>query len=90
MFWDNYGHFGITKKQDGFLLNLNHHNQNQKELIKIPLKLGYKAIAIKTDLLGCFDKPVDTVINYCKGIVEKDDILTIGETRAMYNTSHFK
>ena len=40
----------------------------------------YKAFAIKTDILGCFDNPVSTVIEYCKGIVEKNDILTIGES----------
>ena len=55
-FWENYGHFGITKKQDGLLVNLNRHNKT--ELIEIPLKLGYKAIAVKTDLLGSFDNPM--------------------------------
>ena len=33
--WDNYGHFGITKRQDGLLVNLNRHNQNKKELTTI-------------------------------------------------------
>ncbi len=80
VFWDNYGHFGIAKKQDGFLLNLNSHNQNKKELTEIPLKLGYKAIAVKTDLLGSFDNPTETVINYCKDVIKNGDILTIGET----------
>ena len=78
IFWENYGHFGITKKQDGLLVNLNRHNK--KELIEIPLKLGYKAIAVKTDLLGSFDNPIETVINYCKHVTRKKDILTIGET----------
>ncbi len=80
VFWDNYGHFGITKKQDGFLVNLNRHNQNKKELIQIPLKQDYKAIAVKTDLLGSFDNPTETVIKYCKDVTRKNDILTIGET----------
>ena len=78
IFWENYGHFGITKKQDGLLVNLNRHNK--KELIEIPLKLGYKAIAVKTDLLGSFDNPIETVINYCKNVTREKDILTIGET----------
>ncbi len=78
VFWENYGHFGITKKQNGLLVNLNRHNK--KELIEIPLKLGYKAIAIKTDLLGSFDNPIETVINYCKNVTREKDILTIGET----------
>ncbi len=78
VFWENYGHFGITKKQDGLLVNLNRHNK--KELIEIPLKLGYKAIAVKTDLLGSFDNPIETVINYCKNVTKQKDILTIGET----------
>ena len=80
VFWDNYGHFGITKKQDSFLVNLNRHNQNKKEVIQIPLDLGYKAIAVKTDLLGSFDNPINTVVGYCKDISRKNDILTIGES----------
>ena len=78
IFWENYGHFGITKKQDGLLVNLNRHNK--KELIEIPLKLGYKAIAVKTDLLGSFDNPIETVMKYCKNVTKEKDILTIGET----------
>ena len=78
IFWENYGHFGITKKQDGLLVNLNRHNK--KELIEIPLKLGYKAIAVKTDLLGSFDNPIETVMHYCKNVTREKDILTIGET----------
>ena len=78
IFWENYGHFGITKKQDGLLVNLNRHNK--KELIEIPLKLGYKAIAVKTDLLGSFDNPIETVMDYCKNVIREKDILTIGET----------
>ena len=78
IFWENYGHFGITKKQDGLLVNLNRHNK--KELIEIPLKLGYKAIAVKTDLLGSFDNPIETVMDYCKNVTREKDILTIGES----------
>ena len=46
----------------------------------IPINDDYDAFAIKTDLLSCFDDPVNTVIEYCKEIIEKNDILTIGET----------
>ncbi len=80
VFWDNYGHFGITKKQDCFLVNLNSHNQNKNELIQIPLNQDYKAIAIKTDLLGSFDNPIETVMHYSKDIARRNDILTIGES----------
>ena len=80
VFWDNYGHFGITKKQDGLLVNLNRHNQTKKELIQIPLNQDYEAIAIKTDLLGTFDNPIETVINYSKEVTRENDILTIGES----------
>ncbi len=80
IFWENYGHFGITKKQDGFLVNLNRHNQNKKKLTQIPLNQNYIAIAVKTDLLGSFDNPIETVLNYCKDVTKKNDILTIGET----------
>jgi len=80
VFWENYGHFGIINKQDCFLVNLSRVKQYKKEIIEIPLNKSYKALAIKTDLLGCFDKPVDTVVNYCKGVSKKNDILTIGES----------
>ena len=54
-------------------------NKGTKEVFEIPINNKYKAFAIETDLLGCFDNPVNTVIEYCKGIVE-NDILTIGES----------
>ncbi|ABB49861.1 conserved hypothetical protein [Prochlorococcus marinus str. MIT 9312] len=78
--WDNYGHFGISNKKDCFLVNLEAQKQSSKEVFKIPINNEYDAFAIKTDLLGCFDNPVNTLIEYCKGIVEKNDILTIGES----------
>ena len=62
------------------LINLDGQKQRPKEVFEIPINNKYKAFAIKTDLLGCFDNPVDTVIEYCKGIIEKNDILTIGES----------
>ncbi len=80
IYWENYGHFGITNNKDFFLINLDGQKQRPKEVFEISLNNKYKAFAIKTDLLGCFDNPVNTVIEYCKGIVEKNDILTIGES----------
>ncbi len=79
-YWENYGHFGISNKKDCFLINLDGQKQRPKEVFEIPINNKYKAFAIKTDLLGCFDNPVNTVIEYSKGIVEKNDILTIGES----------
>ncbi len=80
VFWESYGHFGISNNKDCFLINLDGQKQKPKEVFEISLNNKYKAFAIKTDLLGCFDNPVNTVIDYCKGIVEKNDILTIGES----------
>ncbi|MBO8231862.1 hypothetical protein CU311_04200 [Prochlorococcus marinus str. MU1402] len=80
VFWENYGHFGIFKKKDCLLINLDGQKQRPKEVYEIQINNKYKAFAIKTDLLGCFDDPVNTVIEYCKEIVEKNDILTIGES----------
>ncbi len=80
VFWENYGHFGISKNKDCLLINLDGQKQRSKEVFEIPINNKYKAFAIKTDLLGCFDQPVNTVIEYCKEIVEKNDILTIGES----------
>jgi len=80
VFWENYGHFGISKKKDCLLINLDGQKQRPKKVFEIPINNKYNAFAIKTDLLGCFDDPVNTVLEYCKGIVEENDILTIGES----------
>jgi len=80
VYWENYGHFGISNNKDCFLINLDGQKQRPKDVIEIPINNKYKAFAIKTDLLGCFDNPVNTVTEYCKEIVEKNDILTIGES----------
>jgi len=80
VYWENYGHFGISNNKDCLLINLDGQKQRPKEVFEIPINNKYKAFAIKTDLLGCFDNPEDTVIEYCKGIIEKNDILTIGES----------
>ena len=80
VFWENYGHFGISKNTDCLLINLDGPKHRPKEVFEISLNNKYNAFAIKTDLLSCFDDPVDTVVQYCKGIVEKNDILTIGES----------
>ena len=80
VFWENYGHFGICKKKDCFLVNIESQIEKATEFIKIPLNKNFDGIAIKTDLLGCLDNPLETVIEYCKEIVEKNDILTIGES----------
>jgi len=80
IYWENYGHFGISTNKDCLLINLDGQKQRPKEIFEISINNKYKAFAIKTDLLGCFDNPVNTVIEYCKEIVEKNDILTIGES----------
>ena len=80
VFWESYGHFGISKNKDCLLINLDGQKQRPNEILEIPINNKYKAFAIKTDLLGCFDNPVNTVIEYCKGIIEENDILTIGES----------
>ncbi len=80
IYWEKYGHFGISNYKDCLLINLDGQKQRANNVSEIPINNKYKAFAIKTDLLGCFDNPVNTVIEYCKGIVEKNDILTIGES----------
>ena len=80
IYWENYGHFGISNNKDCFLINLDGQKQRTKEVFEIPINNKYKAFAIKTDLLGCFDNPVNTVIEYSKGVVRENDILTIGES----------
>jgi len=80
VFWETYGHFGISNENDCFLINLDIQKQRDKEVFEIPINDKYNALAVKTDLLGCFDDPVNTVIEYCKEIVERNDILTIGES----------
>ena len=76
--WENYGDFGLVKKQNCFLINK--QDYKERELIDIQLNERIKAIAIKTDLLGSFNDPIMTVVNYCEDIIQNEDILVIGET----------
>jgi len=78
--WENYGHFGKIKKENYFLLNKHSFNFNEKTNQYISVNPKLKVLPIKTSLLGAFDEPVETVINYCQNIVKKNDILVIGES----------
>ena len=78
--WENYGHFGFTKKEHFFLLNKDFNHSKKGYINKISINSHYEAIAIKTNLLGAFDDPVSTIGKYCKDIAQKGDILVIGET----------
>jgi len=78
--WTNYGHFGFLKKQNCFLLNKNISINDVRKLIEIPNDNNYKIIAIKTNIFGIFNNPINTISYYCKDIVRKGDILVIGET----------
>ena len=78
--WENYGHFGLKLKQNYFLINKDILHAKERRLNKINIDKNYEAIAIKTNLLGAFDEPVNTIRKYCKNIIKKGDILVIGET----------
>ena len=78
--WDNYGHFGKTNKQNFFLLNKHIKYRNQNHIKSNNVNQKIEVFSVKTSLLGAFDEPVETVINYCKNLVKKDDILVIGES----------
>ena len=72
VFWENYGHFGISNNKDCFLINLDGQKQKPKEVFEIPLNNKYKAFAVKTDLLGCFDNPVNTCLLYTSDAADED------------------
>ena len=78
--WENYGHFGLKLKENYFLINKDIDHLKERRLNKIRIDNNYEAIAIKTNLLGAFDDPVNTIIKYSKNIIQKGDILVIGET----------
>ncbi len=78
--WSNYGHFGLINKQNCFLLGNNLLNYKVRKIKKISANNTYKSLAVKTNILGIFDEPVQTIYGYCKDIVQKGDILVIGET----------
>ena len=46
VFWENYGHFGISNNKDCLLINLDGQKQKPKEVFEIPLNNKYKAFAI--------------------------------------------
>ena len=78
--WNNYGHFGKIKKQNLFLLNKHSFYSDGKTLKSINVSSELEVLPIKTSLLSAFDKPVETVIQYCKNIINENDILIIGES----------
>tara|TARA_Y100001970_G_scaffold50655_2_gene64093 strand:- start:1515 stop:2678 length:1164 start_codon:yes stop_codon:yes gene_type:complete len=78
--WENYGHFGLKKRANYFLINKDLKHQNERTFYKIPLNNNYEAVAIKTNLLGAFDDPILTIEKYCKDLIKSGDILVIGET----------
>ena len=78
--WENYGHFGITNKQNFFLLNKHSKYRNQNNIKSMNVNSKLEVFPVKTSLLGAFDEPVETVIHYCKNLLKEDDILVIGES----------
>ena len=78
--WQNYGHFGLIKKQNNYLLNDYRNFIKNRKINKININKGYEAIAIKTLILGVFDDPYRIVIDYCRDIIKEGDIIVIGET----------
>ena len=78
--WDNYGHFGLKQKENYFLVNKDIKHLKERKIKVIQIDKTCEAIAIKTNLLGAFDEPIQTIENYCKDIIKKGDILVIGET----------
>ena len=78
--WIHYGHFGKIKKQNLFLLNKHNIYSNEQGIKSINVNQDLEVLPIKTSLLSSFDKPVETVLYYCKNIVKKNDILVIGES----------
>ena len=78
--WSNYGHFGLINKQNCFLISNNLLTSKVKKIIEIPINNKFTSLAVKTNILGIFDEPVQTISYYCKDIIKKGDILVIGET----------
>ena len=78
--WINYGPFGRLKCRNGILISL----ENQNEIIKINSNLANKnkniLYPIRTHLLGTLDDPIRLINNYTSNLINKNDILTIGET----------
>ena len=78
--WENYGHFGLKQRENYFLVNKDIKHLKERKIKVIQIDKTCEAIAIKTNLLGAFDEPIQTIKSYCKDIIKKGDILVIGET----------
>ena len=63
-----------------FSLKLKECLFNKKTNQSISVNQKLTVLPIKTSLLGAFDEPVETVVNYCQNIVRENDILVIGES----------
>ena len=70
----------MINKENYFLLNNYQNRKKTREIKNIFINKGISAIAIKTNILGSFDNPIQTITKYCEDIVKEGDILVIGET----------
>ena len=80
VFWTNYGPFGRLELQHGFLVNLKKIKLLNKENLLFIKSENCELLPVKTHLLGCLDDPIDILYYYTSKILEKGDIVTIGET----------
>ncbi len=78
--WVNYGPFGRVKRRDGVIIPINRPKALAAEKAYFQQFKDWQLLPIKTHMLGTQDEIVNTIAHYTEQLLQKEDVLTIGET----------
>tara|TARA_B100000700_G_C14995635_1_gene833650 strand:+ start:34 stop:1203 length:1170 start_codon:yes stop_codon:yes gene_type:complete len=78
--WYNYGPFGRVKRKDGFNIPIKKPEVLRSDDLVFKSIENIKILPIKTHIWGRLDTIADIIKLYCGDIINKGDIITIGET----------
>lgn len=78
--WINYGPFGRLSRRNQILVPLQKPAPLQSASARWRQGEACQVLPIKTHLLGVLDQPAEVLERYCGGLIQPNDVLTIGET----------
>lgn len=78
--WINYGPFGRLARRDGILIPLQRPQPIDPAQANWRSGEGCRVLPLRTHLLGVLDDPQEVLERYAGSLIQKGDVLTIGET----------
>lgn len=78
--WVNYGPFGRLQKRDGILVPLSRPQVAAPSTANWRDGEGCRVLPVRTHLLGVLDEPEAVLRHYAGELLQRGDVLTIGET----------